>query len=450
MQDTQNKAEQYARMPVAQAVIRNAVPAVISMVMVLIYNLADTFFIGQTHDALKLAAVSVATPAFLILMALGTLFGAGGSSVISRSLGRNDITYARQSCSFCFWASLISGAACAVLFLLFMAPLTNILGASSDTAPYVRTYLTIVSYGAPAVVISNCFSYILRAEGRSGEAMAGMLIGNLINVVLDPVAILAMNQGVAGAAITTVIGNVCGALYYVIYYLRGKSLLTISARTCRAGNGIFTGICSIGIPASLNNLLMNISGIILNKLISTYGDMAVAGIGVAMKVNMILALAILGFAQGVQPLLGYAAGKRDWKRFRSILSFSLIVSTALAVVLTALCFAGCGGIVRAFLSDKTAYTYGVKFSQVLLVTGPLLGLQFVLTNTLQAMGAAVPSLILSLSRQGIVFIPLVFILYIAAGLNGLIWTQPCADIVSSMLAVILYRSVQRKIRMQGC
>jgi multidrug efflux pump len=438
------KAEQYAAMPVPKAVVKNAVPAIISMIMVLVYNLADTFFIGQTHNALLVAAVSVATPVFLFLMAIGTLFGIGGTSVISRSLGRGDTAKARSASSFCFWSSIVTGLASMVLFLVAMTPLLKIIGASSETAEYVRTYLTIVSFGAAAVVVSNCFSNILRAEGRSTEAMAGMIIGNAVNVVLDPIAILWLNWGVAGAAITTVIGNVCGALYYLIYFLRGKSVLSISPKEFRMGDGICSGILSIGIPASLNTLLMNLSCIILNKLISSYGDMCIAGIGVAMKVNMILVMVVIGFAQGVQPLLGYAAGEKNWKRFRSMFSFSLIVSTILSIVLTAVCFVCCSPIVRAFLTDSSAYAYGVSFSKVLLVSGPLFGLLFMITNALQALGAAVPSLILSISRQGLIFIPFVFILNAAAGLSGLVWTQPVSDIISSVLAVALYTAYARR------
>jgi len=444
----ENKSDIYAKMPVAEAVIRNALPSIVSMIMVLIYNLADTFFIGQTHDALKVAAVSVATPVFLILMAIGTLFGVGGTSVISRALGRGDTAYAKKVCSFCFWGSIGSGIVCMVLFITCMKPLLVIIGASKDTGPLVDTYLRIVCYGAAAVVLSNCFSNILRAEGRSTEAMAGMLIGNLINVILDPIAILWMNMGVAGAAVTTVIGNVCGALYYVIYFLRGKSSLSISLRDCHACNGILTDVCSIGIPASLNNLLMNTSGIIMNKLMSVYGDMAIAGIGVAVKVNMILALVILGFASGVQPLLGYAAGKKDIRRFKGILSFSLIASTALSIIMTAVCLFFSSTIVRAFLTEQTAFSYGVRFARILLMTGPLFGLLFVLTNTLQALGAAVPSLFLSVSRQGLIYIPLIFILNAASGMNGIIWTQPAADFLSTLLAVLLYANYMRKNSLQ--
>jgi multidrug efflux pump len=263
-------------------------------------------------------------------------------------------------------------------------------------------------------------------------------------VVLDPVAILWLDWGVAGAAVTTVIGNIFGALYYVVYFLRGKSALSISFKSCKFKESGCTEVFSIGIPASLNTLLMNISCIILNKLMSSYGDMCIAGIGVAMKVNMILVMFIIGFAQGVQPLLGYAAGEKNWNRYRKLFSFSLIVSTVLSVLLTALCFVCCSPIVRAFLTDSSAYAYGVSFSKVLLVSGPLFGLLFMITNALQALGAAVPSLILSISRQGLIFIPFVFILNAAAGLSGLVWTQPVSDIISSVLAVALYTAYARR------
>ena len=193
--------EVFEKMPVSRAVFKNAIPAMVAMLMVLVYNLADTFFVGQTHDALQVAAVSLATPVFLLFMAVGTAFGVGGTSVISRALGEGRKEYARKVCSFCMWGCVVVGVVMTVLFLLFMDPLLSLIGASAGTWDLAKTYLSIVAYGGPFVLISNCFSNIIRAEGQSNKAMMGQLIGNLLNVVLDPIMILGLGWNIAGASV---------------------------------------------------------------------------------------------------------------------------------------------------------------------------------------------------------------------------------------------------------
>lgn len=208
--------ELFERAPVSRAVLKNALSAMAAMLMVLIYNLADTFFIGQTHDDLQVAAVSLAMPVFLMFMAAGTVFGMGGTSVISRALGEGRREYARKVCSFCMWGCVAVGAAMSALFLLFMDEILALVGASPDTWRYAKSYLTIVSLGGPFVLISSCYSNVVRAEGKSGQAMVGQILGNLLNVVLDPIMILGLGWNITGAAIATVIGNVVGAGCYIV------------------------------------------------------------------------------------------------------------------------------------------------------------------------------------------------------------------------------------------
>ena len=276
-----------------KAVFKNALPAMAAMLMVLIYNLADTFFIGQTHDDLQVAAVSLATPVFLLFMAVGTIFGNGGTSVISRAMGEGRTDYAKKVCSFCMWSCVGVGIIMSALFLLFMDQILALIGASADTWEYAKTYLTIVSLSGPFVLIANCYSNVIRAEGQSGKAMMGQLIGNLLNVVLDPIMILVFGWNIAGAAIATVIGNAAGAIYYIFYFLSGKSMLSINPKDFSVKNKVASGVLTIGIPAALGSLLMSVSNIIMNSQMGKYGDMAVAGVGVAMKVTMLTGMVVL-------------------------------------------------------------------------------------------------------------------------------------------------------------
>ena len=441
--------ELFEKSPVPQAVLKNAIPAMAAMLMVLIYNLADTFFIAQTHNDILVAAVSLATPVFLIFMAVGTIFGIGGTSVISRSLGQGREAYAKRVCSFCMWGCVAVGIVLSAAFLIFMDYLLTMIGASKDTWEPTKTYLTIVALGGPFVLISNCYSNILRAEGQPNRAMTGQILGNLLNVVLDPVMILAFHWGIAGAAIATVIGNIAGAGYYILYFLQGKSTLSIHIRDFSLKDKICTGVLAIGIPASIGSLLMSVSQIIVNARMVGYGDMALAGMGIAMKVTMMTGMVCIGFGQGVQPLLGYCVGANLWERFKNIMRFSIFFSLSLSVAMTGLCYLLQDAIIRVFLTEPESFEYAITFTNILLTTSFLFGVFYVLTNALQSMGAAVQALIISLSRQGIIYIPALYILQSLLEAKGLAWAQPVADLLSTALVALLYLWTSRKMMAAG-
>lgn len=437
--------EQYNEMSPTKAVIKNAVPAMAAMLMVLIYNLADTFFVGQTNDALQVAAVSLATPVFLLFTGIGGIFGVGGTSVISRAMGQGRKDYAKKVSAFCMWGCVIVGVVLSALLLIFMDNILTLIGASADTMDFARSYLSIVALCGPFVLIGNCYSNILRAEGQATKAMMGMIIGNLLNIILDPIMILALDWGITGAALATVIGNLAGAAYYILYFLRGKSTLSISIKDFSVKDNICSGVLAIGIPASLGSVLMSASQIIVNALMASYGDMALAGIGVAMKVTMITGMLCIGLGQGIQPLLGYCVGAKTWERYKSILKVSLLFALSVSLCLTGLCYLFTNQLVSAFLTDASAFEYATQFVRILLSTSAVFGIYYVLINALQAMGAAGASLVINLSRQGIIYIPALFILNARLGINGLVWAQPVADILSIALALMLYLAAAKKM-----
>ena len=437
--------EVFRSAPVPTAVLKTTVPAMIATLMVLIYNLADTFFIGLTRDPYQLAAVSMAMPVFLIFMSVGTIFGIVGTSVISRALGEGRLEYAKKVCSFCMWSCIVIGVVLSALFLIFMEQILTLMGTSSDTHDLVKTYLSIVSLGGPFVLISNCYSNVVRAEGQSKKAMMGQFMGNLLNVILDPIMISLLGWGVAGAAVATVIGNVFGACYYILFFLRKRSVLSIHPRDFSMKEKICRNVLAIGIPASLGSLMMSLSQIIMNGQMATFGDMAVAGVGVASKVIMITGMLCIGFGQGVQPLLGFCIGAKLWDRFKKIMRFSIVFALCLSIFMTVICFVFSKSLVRIFVTDIAALDYGIRFLRILLTTGFLFGIFYVLANALQAAGAATPALIVNLSRQGIIYIPALFILKALLGADGLVWAQPVADLLSMVIVVILYSLTIRKM-----
>lgn len=442
----ENKAlDVFESSSVGKAVLQNALPAMAAMLMVLIYNLADTFFIGQTHDALQVAAVSLATPVFLLFMAVGTIFGIGGTSVISRAMGEGRKDYAKKVSAFCMWSCVAVGTVMSAAFLIFMDQILALVGASSDTWAYAKAYLTIVSFSGPFVLIANCYSNVIRAEGQSGKAMMGQLLGNLLNVILDPIMILVFGWNITGAAIATVIGNVVGAGYYIVYFLRGKSMLSISPKDFTVKEKVASDVLVIGIPAALGSLLMSVSGILMNGQMAKYGDMALAGVGVAMKVTMMTGMVCIGLGQGIQPLLGYCVGAKKWERYKGVFRFSMIFAFALSTVLTVICYLFLPQIVSAFLTDASAFDYGVAFAKILMGTSFLFGVFYVMTNALQACGAATESLVVNVSRQGLIYIPAMFLLGALFHETGLIWAQPVADVLSLVLAAVLYVRKSRKM-----
>ncbi|MDE6661733.1 MAG: MATE family efflux transporter [Lachnospiraceae bacterium] len=431
--------------PVPKAVISNVIPSIISMIMVLIYNLADTFFIGQTKNAYMVAAISVATPAFLLFMAVGMLFGIGGTSLISRSLGEGKTEKAKNASAFCFWTGLGIGIIAMIFIFIFAEPISRAIGASDDTVGYAAQYLRIVATAIPFLIPSNSFSNIIRAEGNANIAMMGMLIGNLINIVFDPIMILGFGWNVAGAAIATVLGNIFAAVFYIRHLLSKNAMLSIHPKYYQAGKGIAIGVLAIGVPASLNNILMSLSNIIVNNIMTHYGDMAVAGLGVAMKVNMIVVMLLIGLGTGIQPLLGYCFGAGNKKRYMAVLKFSLILAFCLSAVMTVICYCGAGPLVHAFLEDPDAFSYGMSFARIYIYSGPVMGLLFVFVNAIQSTGAALPALILSISRQGLIYLPVLFLFRsIFDSATMLAAAQPITDYMSTTLAIVLFIFTYRK------
>lgn len=332
-----------------------------------------------------------------------------------------------------------------LLMIFCSSPISRAIGASDDTISYASQYLSIVALGIPFLIIGNMFSNIIRAEGNAKIAMAGMILGNLVNIVLDPIMILTLKWNVAGAAIATVLGNIASSVFYIAHLLSKKSLLSIHPKEYKVGGNVAAGVFAIGIPASLNSILLSVSNIFINSLMKVHGDMALAGLGVAMKVNMIVVMLLIGLGTGIQPLLGYCFGARNRKRYVSVMKFSLCLAFGLSLIMTAICYFGAGPLVKAFLDNKDAYVYGFSFARILIYSGPILGLLFVFINAIQATGAALPSLVLSVSRQGLLYLPMLFVMNGIFGTEKmLVMAQPITDYLATALAAVLFLFTYKK------
>jgi putative MATE family efflux protein len=398
-------------------------------------------------------------PLFLLFIAIGNLFGIGGCAFVSRSLGEGKSDRVKTISSFCIYGSIIGGIVLGVIYYIFKRQILYLVGASDNTIVFAEDYLKWIAFGSPFVVSAISVGNLIRGEGAAKTSMIGSILGQVINIVLDPIFILGkgdklfgltlpfgFDMGVAGAAIATVLGNIFTVAFFIIYFLRGKSILSITPKRFSAKNGIAKGVISVGMPASLNNLLMSISNIIINAVLVGYGDNAVAAMGVAMKANMLLVMLQIGLGQGVQPLIGYCYGAKKIDRMKKCMHFSILCNVIIGTTMMLLFLAFRQQIIGVFIDDAEVIEIGVKMITALMVPGPVIGIMFVLNFSFQGMGKGIQSLILSVSRQGCVYIPLLFILNKLVGLEGIIWAQATADLVCVVTSIVMYIFTMKSIK----
>lgn len=444
---------------VPRAVAALAIPSVLGMLINVVYNLADTFFVGQTGDANQVAAVSVSMPLFMLYLAVGNLFGVGGCAFISRSLGEGKTDRIKTISSFCIYTSILCGVIMAVLFLLLREPILRLVGASDNTIGFAGDYMFWLTICSPLIITGITCGNLIRGEGAAKESVIGTVIGQLANIVLDPVFILSkgdvlfgfempfgFGKGCEGAAIATVLGNLITVLYFLCYFLKGKSILSITPKRYSAKGGIAKGVISVGTPAAMNNLLMSISNIVVNMLLVKYGDSAVAAMGVAMKANMLVMMFQIGVGQGVQPLIGYCYGAKRYDRMKKSMYFAMICNIIIGSTVTLFYIVFRKQVIGLFIDDSQVVDYGVKMLTALMSPGALIGVMFIINFAFQGMGKGIKSFILAAGRQGLIYFPLIIIMDKTVGIEGLIWAQPAADFVCIVLSVLMLLSVMKKLK----
>lgn len=432
----------FERAPVPRAYFKLALPVVFSMVISLVYNMVDTFFIARTQNTSIVAGVSLCAPVFTLMIALGDIFGLGGSSVISRLFGQKKDGEGKKVSGFCFYAAILCGAAVSVSMLLFRTPILHLLGAGKDTWEYASQYYTYMALGAPAVILSLTPGNLMRTEGLAVEAMIGTVVGSVVNIILDPVFIFGLGMGAGGAAIATVLGNLVTDIILVCFVLKKSRKLTLSIHISGVKKQDLLAVFAIGIPASVTNLMQSLGMALMNRYLVQYGTDKVAAMGIAMKVNMIVMLIMVGFAFGAQPLIGYNYGAENRERLRKIIRFDLCVELVFSVVCAGLLALCAPQIMGIFMKDVGIIASGSLMLRCLLVSMPCAGVILVFTTVFQAAGKALPALVLSVSRQGVVFALCIFILSRLAGYYGIIASQAAADVLTAVIAVILYMQTQ--------
>ena len=445
-----SKTELFESMPIPKAVVTLSVPSVISSLVMVIYSLADTFFVGMMNDPVQNAAVTLAAPLLLAFNAVNNLFGIGSSSMMSRALGRKDYDTVYRSSAFGFYASLICSLLFSLLYGVLQSPILVMLGANAETIQATADYLfwTVLLGSAPSI-LNVVLAYLVRAEGSSLHASIGTMCGCLLNIMLDPIFILpwGLNLGAAGAGCATCLSNTVACLYFfvLLFVKRGKTYVCIKPSMFRPSKQIVKGVCGVGIPASIQNLL-NVTGMtILNNFTSAYGSDPVAAMGIAQRVNIVPFQIAMGFSQGIMPLISYNYTSGNIKRMKKTFMFTAKISLGfiLAVMLTFVFAAE--PIISMFMKNESIVAYGAAFQRGFCFALPFLCIDFLALGVFQSCGMGMKSFVFAVVRKIVLEIPALFVLNWLFPLYGLAYAQFVAELILGTIAVVVLVRMFRRL-----
>lgn len=440
------------RSPVPQAILKLSIPTVLSNIVSLLYNLTDTYFIGLLDDPVQLGAISLAFPVFMLIQAIGNVFGNGAPSYISRCLGAKRYDEVKRTSAVSVYVSSAATIVIGIAIFAFMDPILHLLGTSEANIGPTRSYLQVIVAFAVVIILQVILSSMLRAVGKVKEAVIGIIIGTVLNIILDPVFILVFHQGVAGAAIATIIGNFVGVVYYIAVYIKGDIPLSIQLKDCRPSVRIFSEVLKIGLPNSVSVIIMSCSNIILNNLASDFGDHVVSAYGVSGKLIQMVFMIVVGYVTGYMPFAGYNYGAGNFKRMLSALKFTMLSGTGICLVLLVPFVWLSLNFVGAFTTDAQIIDVGVRFLRAQAWAVPIMAVQSTMMVTFQATGQAIRAMTVNMGRQLLYNIPFLFLFSRLWGLNGLLHAQMAADYCTVITAVLigipLLRSLHQKSKQQ--
>lgn len=424
-----------------------ALPAIVGTMVNALYNIIDRIFIGHGVGALAISGLAITFPVMTLTSSLGLLVGAGASSRISITLGQKNKRRAEQILGNALLLLIVANVLIIGLILLNLKPILMAFGASEQTYPYARDYLQIVLSGN--FFVSACFSFnsMMRASGYPKKAMYTMLIGAILNVVLDPIFIFALNMGIRGAAIATVISMFVGLLFVMEHFTNKKSDLRLKREHLRFNKSIVLAILSIGLSPFLMQIAASAVAVLMNTSLMRYGgDLAVGAFGIYNSVGMIIIMVVIGLNQGMQPIVGYNYGARNYGRVKSTLNYGIKVATIITSVGFVLGMFFPDLFAKAFTSDVQLMAIAENGIRIAFISYPIIGFQIVISNFFQSIGKAQKSIILSLSRQVLFLIPALLILPPIFGLNGVWAAMPVSDVVSVLLALHFYMRQTKAFR----
>jgi putative MATE family efflux protein len=438
--------ELMGKAPVPYAIVRLAVPMMLGSVAQMIYNMTDTFFIGQTNDPNMVAGISLSMPLFMLTQGLGNIFAIGASSYMSRCLGAKRLDEAKKTNATAFWVTFLLGIVLTLLITVFRDPVLRMIGTSEVTFPYASSYFTIISSFTSVSMLGMCLGGAIRSEGASTAAMLSQMLGIIVNIILDPIFILYFKWGVAGAAWATIGGMTVGSAYAILFYVRGKSALSIHPRFFKPNRQMLREIFKIGIPAAISNVVFTFASVVTNITAASYGDHVVAGSGIAMRVTMLAFGLIMSLGFGFAPFAGFNYGARNLERLTSGLKTTIVYTTTLALFFMAVFFFFGRQMIQIFIREERTIEAGSRMMRAFLIGLPTMGIQMTIMSTFQALGKPLQSTIINLGRQFLVYLPLLFIMNRLFGFTGFIYTQPIADIITTAVAVLFSLSLFKNLR----
>ena len=448
-ENSDNRTWIFEEAPIAQAVFTMAIPTIITQLINIVYNFADAWYVGRTGSAAMMAALSVSLPVFIIIQALANLFGIGGASAISRALGRGEAARARKIFAFSFFGGFLAAVIYGTTVFFSRPLLIPLIGGSEDSYPYIYNYMfwTMVVGAIPTLGNALC-GHLVRSIGAAKEAGFGLSMGGVLNIILDPLfmfVLLPHGMEVTGAAIATCLSNAIALTYFLVYLYRHRDnpVFTFSPEDFTLGEGIPGEVFSIGTAAALQTSLAMVSNIFANKLVVEYGSAAVAGMGIAKKVNMIAFNTTMGLTQGVLPLIAYNYGARKYERMQKTIRFTASVALCFTICCTILFRLFARQFITFFINEPASAEFGTRFLSVLAFAAPLCALSYMANTIFQAAGKRRSSFILSIMRKGVMDIPAMYIFNMLIGLNGVTWATPFAEVTSAVTAVILYMEFRK-------
>ena len=448
--EDQQKLVLFEQTPIPRAVMQLAVPTILSSLVMVLYNLADTYFVGMLNDPIENAAVTLAAPVLLAFNAVNNLFGVGSSSMMSRALGRRDYDTVYRSSAFGFYCAVFFGILFSVGFTVFKEQFLVILGASAETSVQTAGYLKwTVTFGATPAILNVVMAYLVRSEGSALHASIGTMSGCLLNIVLDPFFILpwGLNMGAEGAGLATFLSNCVACLYFfvLLFVKRGKTYVCINPKMFRLDKAIVIGVCGVGIPASIQNLL-NVTGMtVLNNFTTAFGSDAVAAMGITQKINQVPLYISLGLSQGIMPLISYNYASGNIKRMKGTLTFSIKVALTFITTVSVCYFLGADVMVRLFMKNESIIAYGSRFLRGFCLGLPFLCMDFIAVAVFQATGLGKYAFLFAVLRKIVLEIPALYILNRLFPLYGLAYAQLTAELILSAAAVIVLVRLFKKL-----
>ena len=427
---------------------RQALPVVLNLIVSLVYNLADTWFIARTGDTMLVAGVSLCGPLFMMLMAIGNIFGQGGSSLIARRLGSGDRDGVRRISAYCFYTAILCGAVIAAALLCFRQPVLSLLGADAETVPHAEAYYTVLSAGAPVCILTFIHSNLLRSEGMAVESVVGTIAGSVLNIILDPIMISVLGWGARGAAVATVLGQIVAACLGLVINLKKNPDIHLRLAEMRWRGDVFREVYAIGFPSILMQCVGSLLVFGMNQILLSFSTVATAVYGAYFKLQSFIFMPVFGLNNGMVPIIAYNYGARRPDRVRKTIRLSIYAAVGIMLVGVFLfeCFPA--QLLRIFDADAAMLRDGVPAFRIIATSYLFAGFCIIAGSVFQAIGNPMHSLIVSICRQMVVLLPAAYLLSLTRRLE-LVWlSYPIAEVMSLIVSVYFLRKTLRAMHEQ--